>query len=123
MGSSSSDFGLFFFKNEEDITNKYADLLAEDHFEEDVFGCHKYTVLINGVDSDNSYDENFVRDDGEEINPAFYRIIDEAEKRSKTLIAAKQIELEQAAKIKAEQDKALERQRILSEIARLQSKL
>lgn len=118
VGSSSSDFSLFFFKNEEDIINKYAELLAEDHFEQNIFGSHEYTVLINGLNDANDWDE-----EKEETNPSFYRIIREAEKRSKTLIAAKQIELDEAAKQKAEKDKELEKQRIKNEIAYLQSKL
>lgn len=111
MGSSSSEFGIFFFNDEESIIKKYTELLVEIHFEKNVFGCHDCTVLINGADSDNSYD------------PAFDRIARETVERSKALIAAKQIEIEQAAKIKAEKDKELERQRIQNEIAYLQSKL
>lgn len=118
MGSSSSDFGIFFFENEEDVVNKYAELLVEEHLEKDVFGCHEYVVLINGVNYDHSWDE-----EKGESDPSFPRIVGEADKKSKTLIAAKQLELEQAAKIKAEKDKELEKQRILREIAYLQSKL
>ena len=118
MGGSSSDFSIGFFNNEEDIIEAYAQLLVDEHFEEDVFGGHEYTVLINGVNYDNSYDEE--RDD---TDPSFYRIIDGAENRSKVLIAAKRLELDQSAKIKAEKDKELEKQRILAEIAHLQSKL
>lgn len=118
MGSSSSDFSIDFFENEEDIIKKYAELLVEEHFEEDIFGSHEYTLLINGLNYDASYDE-----EQDETNPSFSRIIDEADKRAKTLIAAKQLEREQAAKAKAEKDKNLEKERIKREIAYLQSRL
>lgn len=118
MGRSSSDFDIFFFDNKEDIVDKYSELLVEEYFEEDVFGCHEYVVLINGVDCTNSYDE-----EQDETNPLFDRIVNEADKNAKILIAAKQLEREQATKIKAEKDKKLEKERIKREIAYLQSKL
>lgn len=85
MGSSSSDFGVFFFVKIEDIIAKYAALLMEEAVEKDVYGTHEYIVLIDGADQSNSWDDE--KDDflHEEL---FNRIEKESREQSLPLIQA-----------------------------------
>ena len=44
-------------KSSKEIVDKYAEFLAKEELEEDVFGSHEYILLIDGKDSSYSWDE------------------------------------------------------------------
>ncbi len=118
MGRSSSDFEYFIFFSEQEIVDKYAELLTKEELEQDIFGGHEYVVLIDGKDSSYSWDEETDID-----SPLWYNIEKAAKEKAIILVAAKRLELQEAAKIKAAKDKEIKRQQTLNEIKFLQKSL
>ena len=118
MGRSGSDFEYHIFFSEQEIVDKYAEFLAKEELEEDVFGSHEYILLIDGKDSSYSWDE-----EADENNESWNNIEAAAKEKAIILVAAKRLEIKEAAKNKAAKDKEIKRQQTLNEIKYLQKSL
>lgn len=118
MGRSSSDFEYFMFFSEQEIVDKYAELLTKEELEQDIFGSHEYTILIDGLDSCYAWNS-----ETDEDNESWYNIEKAAKEKAVILVAAKRLEMQEAAKIKAAKDKEIKHRQIIQEIARLEKLL